>query len=116
MLEGVDILGCFFHLSKAFKHKVDKNSMKLEYENDPKFHKFIKESLALRSVPLEDLEIGFKWLSDNFTFDDPKIESFKIDFLKYIDTYWINGCIPPFIWSTWGRLDDHTNNNQEGFN
>ena len=26
------------------------------------------------------------------------------------------GCFPPFVWSTWKRTSDYTNNNQEGYN
>ena len=115
VLPGIQILGCFFHLVKAFQKKVDQKHTKTQYEEDPHFHKFIKQAVALSSLPLEDLEIGFNWLKDNVQFDDPKIETFKDDFLKYIGKYWINGCIPPYVWSTWGRIDDWTNNNQEGF-
>ena len=116
MLPGIRILGCFFHLVKAFKKKIDQKKMKTEYEDNPIFHKFIKQSVALSSLPLEDVETGYNWLKENISFDDPKIESFRIEFLQYIDTYWLNGCIPPYVWSTWGRTDDWTNNNQEGFN
>ena len=62
MLEDVDILGCFFHLAKAFQNKVDRNGMKLEYENNPEFHKFVKQAIALSSLPLEDLHLGFNSL------------------------------------------------------
>ena len=40
----------------------------------------------------------------------------KLSFFFYIDTYWIPGCFPPFIWSTWKRTSDYTNDNQEGYN
>ena len=36
--------------------------------------------------------------------------------MEYIDSYWVNGVFPPFVWSTWKRTGDYTNNNQEGFN
>ena len=41
---------------------------------------------------------------------------FKTKFINYIDNYWMNGCYPPQVWSTWSRSDEFTNNNQEGFN
>ena len=34
---GADILGCFFHLKKALKTKVDKKGFKSNYDNDPIF-------------------------------------------------------------------------------
>ena len=115
ILPEVDIMGCFFHLAKAFKKKVD-HKMKKNYDENPEFRKFIKQAIGLSSLPLSDIEIGFNWLKDNVHFDDEKEESFKDEFLNYIDTYWINGCFPPFVWNTWKRTEDYTNNNQEGFN
>ena len=116
MLPGVDILGCFFHLAKAFKTKVDKRHMKKHYDDNPEFQKFIKQTIGLSSLPLGDLEEGLKWLRDNVHFDDEDEESFRLEFLDYVDVYWVNGCFPPFVWSTWKRTSDWTNNNQEGFN
>ena len=116
MMPSVEILGCFFHLAKAFKKKVDQKHMKNNYENNPEFRKFIKQAVALSSLPLADLETGMQCLRDNFNFDDDKEAAFKLEFLAYIDTYWINGCFPPFVWSTWKRTSDYTNNNQEGYN
>ena len=116
ILPEVDILGCFFHLTKAFKKKVDKKEMKRHYENNPEFQKFIKQAIGLNSRPLGDLEEGLKWLEDNVHFENEKEEAFRIEFLKYIDQYWVNGCFPPFVWSTWKRTGDWTNNNQEGYN
>ena len=62
MLPGIRILGCFFHLVKAFKKKIDQKKMKTEYEDNPIFHKFIKQSVALSSLPLEDVETGYNLL------------------------------------------------------
>ena len=116
ILPSINILGCFFHLSKSFKKKLDKKKMKLEYENNHEFYKFIKQAVALSHLPLSDIQIGMEWLKDTFEFADPRVAAFKEEFLEYIDTYWINGCFPPYVWNTWGRSDDYTNNNQEGFN
>ena len=105
MMPGVDILGCFFHLAKAFKKKVDKKNMKKHYDENPEFRKFIKQAVGLSSLPLGDLEIGVKWLRDNVNFED------KEYFIEYIDSYWVNGVFPPFVWSTWKQTGDYTNNN-----
>ena len=51
-----------------------------------------------------------------YRFEEDNVENFKVYFLSYIEKYWINGCFPPYIWSTWKRTSDYTNNNQEGFN
>ena len=47
VLGDVKILGCFFHLAKAFKMKVDKKGMKNAYENDENFRNFVKQATAL---------------------------------------------------------------------
>jgi hypothetical protein len=62
--------------------------MKTQYEEDPHFHEFIKQAVTLssQSLPLEDLKTGFNWLKENVQFYDPKNETFKDYFLKYIDT------------------------------
>ena len=90
MMPGVDILGCFFHLAKAFKKKMDKKNMKKHYEENPEFRKFIKQSVGLSSLPLGDLEIGVKWLRDNVNFEDEEEASFKDYFMEYIESYWVN--------------------------
>ena len=60
-------------------------------------------------MPLGDLETGLTWLRDNTVFDDEKEIEFKSYFLTYIENYWINGVFQPFIWSTWKRTSDYTN-------
>ena len=79
ILPEVDVLGCFFHLAKAFKKKVDKKEMKRHYENNPEFQKFIKQAIGLSSLPLGDLEEGLQWLEDNVHFENEKEEAFKIE-------------------------------------
>ena len=39
---GVKILGCYFHLSKAIKRKIDKKGYKVLFDNNPDFRQFIK--------------------------------------------------------------------------
>jgi hypothetical protein len=85
MMPGVDILGCFFHLAKVFKKKVDKKNMKKHYNENPEFRKFIKQDVGLSSLPLGDLEIGVKWLNDNVNFEDEEEASFKDYFMEYIE-------------------------------
>ena len=116
ILPDVAILGCFFHFAKAFKTKVDKKKMKKHYESNPDFRQFIKRAIGLSSLPLEDLETGIQWLKDNTNFSNETEEDFKNYFIDYIETFWLNGVFPPFIWNTWTRTGDWTNNNQEGFN
>ena len=51
-----------------------------------------------------------------FIFEDEKAEEFKANLIKYMRDFWINGCLPPRVWNTFGRSEDLTNNNQEGYN
>ena len=116
ILPGVDILGCFFHLAKAFKMKVDKGHMTKTYENDPEFKQFVREATSLSHLPPDKLLDGFDYLKNNFNFEDEKVQKFKTEFLKYIQEYWIEGCYPPKVWLNFQRSQDLTNNNQEGMN
>ena len=116
LLPNVEILGCFFHLVKAFKKKVDKRKMKQEYSSNDQFRRFIKQASALSFLPLEDLEIGYRYLYNNSSFSDRKIMEFVEWFLGYLRKFWFDGVFPPYVWNTWGRSSDLTNNNQEGFN
>ena len=107
MMPDVDILGCFFHLAKAFKKKVDQKHMKTNYENNEVFRKFIKQATALSSLPLDDLETWVNWLKENVHFDTEKEDTFKNEFINYIEKYWVNGCFPPLCMEhleTNGRL------------
>ena len=60
IIPGCKILGCFFHLAKAFKIKVDKSNMKNKYENDETFQEFVKQATALSHLPRDKLYDGFK--------------------------------------------------------
>ena len=113
---NIDILGCFFHLAKAIMTKVDKKHMRKRYEDDSEFRGFVKEAIAISHLPPEQLKTGFEHLENDFNFEDDKAAQFKIEFLDYISTYWINGCYPPRVWLSYNRGEDLTNNNQEGFN
>ena len=72
MMPSVDILGCFFHFKKALNNKVDKKGMKTIYQKDTKFRNFINECGALSHLPVEDLEIGLKYLEEKYVFDNNK--------------------------------------------
>ena len=115
MLE-CDILGCFFHNKKCFHRRMDKRGFKTRYENDDKFYEFINHCSALSHLPIEDIEAGLDYVEIRFTFEDQEAADFKMDFIKYIRDFWINGCIPPRVWNVFGRSEDLTNNNQEGYN
>ena len=111
-----DILGCFFHLKKIFKEKVDKKGFKSRYEKDMKFRKFINECSSIAHLPEELLEVAVDHLDKKYMFEDEKTKRFKEYFIQYIKDYWINGCYPPRTWNCWSRSEDITNNNQEGYN
>ena len=96
-----DILGCFFHLKKIFKEKVDKKGFKSRYEKDMKFRKFINECSYNAHLPEELLEVAVDHLDKKYVFEDEKTKRFKEYFIQYIKDYWINGCYPPRTWNCW---------------
>ena len=52
----VPIHGCFFHFKQCFQRRVDRNGMKMIYENNEEFRKFINQASALSFLPIEDIE------------------------------------------------------------
>ena len=98
MLPGIVILGCFFHLSKAIWKKVQVNGFAAQFDEQPDFHKFVKSTLALAHLPLEDIEKGLEYLKA-FEVSDENCAQFKDEiFLPYVENTWINGLYPPSIW------------------
>ena len=94
MLGNINILGCFFHLSKAFWNKVQIKGFSKQFEDFPDFRKFVKSSIALSHLPLEDLEEGLEYLK-GMVISDEKCNEFKNDyFLPYVENCWINGPVP----------------------
>ena len=115
MLPEIQILGCFFHLSKCFWKRLQMKGMVTEYDNNAKFREFVKSAIALAHLPLADLEDGVDHLK-SFQFVDEKCQEFQTYLCTYISEYWIHGPFPPQVWNCFSRTDDLTNNNQEGFN
>ena len=111
-----EICGCLFHHKSCFQRRVDQKGFKSRYENDEYFREFIKQACGLAHLPIADVEEGLKYIENKFSFDDELATLFKADFIRYINEFWIHGCLPPRTWNVFGRSEDLTNNNQEGFN
>ena len=116
LLPNAKILGCFFHFKKAIWQRVQKKGMSKRFDVDQNFKKFIQECGALAHLPLEKLQNGLDYIKNHFTFKDEEASRFKDYMMKYMQEYWMEGVFPPHVWSCWGRSEDLTNNNQEGFN
>ena len=110
------ILGCFFHHKKCFQRRVERSGFKTIYQNDEKFKSFINQCSSLSQLPIEDVQEGLDDITERFKFEDERTDAFKDDFIRYIQDFWIDGCLPPRVWNCFGRSDDLTNNNQEGYN
>ena len=109
-----DIHGCFFHHKYCFQRRVDKFGFKTRYESDKQFRGFINELSGLSHLPIEDIASGLWHVENKYIFEDEKASEFKDNSIKYYKHFWLYGCIPPKIWSCFGRSEDLTNNNQEG--
>ena len=117
MLLGIVILSFFFHLSKAIWKNVQVSEFATQFDERADFHKFVKSTIALAHLPLEDIEKGMDYLK-SFELMDENCSKFKEEiFIPYIQKTWIDGPYPPSVWNCYGHSDDSsTNNNQEGFN
>ena len=70
----------------------------------------------MSQLPIEDVQEGLNNITERFKFEDERTDAFKDDFIRYIQDFWIDGCLPPRVRNCFGRSDDLTNNNQEGYN
>lgn len=103
MLLGIVILGCFFHLSKAIWKKVQVSGFATQFAEQADFHKFVKSTLTLAHLPLEDIEKGMDYLK-SFELSDEDCSKFKEEiFIPYIQKTWIGGPYPPNVWNCYGR-------------
>ena len=107
----VPIRGCFFHFTQCLKRKMEKSGMKTKVQTTEKLQLFMKKCGSLAHLPVCDVALGMLKLRE-FSFDDPSIEQFKEEMLKYIQDFWIQGPFNPSVWSCWDRNEDNTNNNQ----
>ena len=90
-----EILGCFFHLKKCLQRRMDKKGFKTRYEIDELFYEFMNQCSALAHLPTDDIENGLDEIDSKFVFEDTEAFEFKNDFIKYIKSFWIHGCILP---------------------
>ena len=119
---GVNVQGCFFHLSQnIFKH-VQREGLQGLYSTDPDFALFIRKIAALAFVPQEDVAFLFEMLQ---VAAPPRAEVI----LQYFERYYIglrhgpNGqrgmpMFPVPLWNVFRQvIDDHcrTNNHVEGW-
>ena len=102
----------FFYFKQCFQRRVDWNGMEMVYKYNKEFRKFINQTSALFSS-IEDIEEGLDLLDKRFIFVDKNVESFKKKFVQYISQFWIDGCLPLRVWSTFTRSQDKTNNTQK---
>ena len=66
-------------------------NMKSKYENNAEFRKFIKQCIALNSLPLIDIEPGLEWLKQNIIFEQDNVENFKVNFLIILKSIGLMG-------------------------
>ena len=58
------------------------------------FKDICEKSHVLADLPLDLLDAGLNYLKD-YPFEDDDTKEFKIYFVNYIESYWINGSFPP---------------------
>ena len=62
--EFIEILGCYFHFADSIQGKVQKKGFSTQYEEFSDFKRFVRSTIGLVHLPLEDLEKGFEFLKD----------------------------------------------------
>lgn len=75
------IYGCFFHLSKFFFRRVQKNLLP-DFKKDPTFRKSYKLMQAIAYLPEEDVISGFNYLVKQSKPDfEPMLVYFKKNYI-----------------------------------
>ena len=86
--------------------------------SDKTFRGFVRSTVALAFLPINQLESAIDDLRDvefdrdSVNFD--KMMGFRDSFLDYIEEFWIHGHFPPKMWNQWKKASNTTNNNNEG--
>ena len=114
---GINLRGCHFHMGQALWNRVVNSGLKSDYSN-PKYNMlagFIRASIGLAYVPLDRLEseaLGIlKKMAEEL---GKRHRSFAIDYLAYINRYWVHGQYHPSTWNFYQKHGVSTNNHAEG--
>ena len=104
---GVDLEGCYFHLSKSIDSHVKKLGLSRKYDADFDFRIRVKKLSALAFIPLADLVSTFESLASEFLDDE-------LALLSYFENTWIGQLVsggrrlpPIFPHSMWNLLGRH---------
>ena len=123
---GIDVKGCFFHLSQNLWKKIQQNGLALLYGNDDEFAMLMRSIAALAFVPEIDVPQAFYNLEaeirNNYNNNsiDVVLDYFEDNYIGRLQRGRPRG-IPTFpisIWNMFDRTDEElprTNNHIEGW-
>lgn len=118
---GIDVQGCFYHLSQSIYRKVQALGFQERYQDDAEFAMSVRMVAALAFVPLADTVQVFEELQE-FTEDDEMIQLLDYFEDNYIGRRRRRGRGNPLfvreVWSVHSRVQNElprTNNSVEGW-
>ncbi|KAL8570124.1 hypothetical protein ACOMHN_033803 [Nucella lapillus] len=105
----VDVRGCSFHWGQAVWRHMQELGMQHAYQNDPAFHSYCRQLLALPYLPWEKIDGNLAELEGEATTEGQR------RLCTYIHQTWIESAVwPPSSWSCFYR-SIRTNNDVEGW-
>ncbi|KAL8615783.1 hypothetical protein ACOMHN_040278 [Nucella lapillus] len=105
----VDVRGCSFHWGQAVWRHMQEQGMQHAYQNDPAFHSYCRQLLALPYLPWEKIDGNLAELEGEATTEGQR------RLCTYIHQTWIESAVwPPSNWSCFYR-SIRTNNKVEGW-
>ncbi|KAL8588570.1 hypothetical protein ACOMHN_059524 [Nucella lapillus] len=105
----VDVQGCSFHWGQAVWRHMQELGMQHAYQNDPAFHSYCRQLLALPYLPWEKIDGNLAELEGEATTEGQR------RLCTYIHQTWIESAVwPPSSWSCFYR-SIRTNNDVEGW-
>ena len=85
---------------------------------EKEFRNWVRAVISIAFLPLNQMEAAIdRFREKQFESSSPffkKMESFKEEFLNYMEDTWINGSYSPKMWNQWRKTSNLTNNNNEG--
>lgn len=120
VFNGVEIVGCLFHLGQSLWRKVQQCGLTEEYQNNENVRQHTKMLLSLSFVPVDDVIMAFEELAENCPNSlDPIINYWEDNYIGRIRRN--RRASPRFaiaIWNVYSRVENglpRTNNSVEGW-
>ena len=111
---GVEIRGSRFLYAQSLWRKAEREYNKT-LKTSKMFSELVRSCLARPFIMTDELQVVVDNLKEK-PMENENVEKVRNEYMQYIQSTWIDGVYSPYMWSCFGRKNDHTNNAQEAYN